>query len=651
MRAVLSWSDNGRENDGLQSPCCDIAFRPDGTQLIAAVGARVLVYDAAEGTLLHSLKGHKDTVKCVAYSRDGKRFASGGADKAVIIWNYKFEGILKFNHNDAVECLAYNPVTQQLASGTANDFGIWSPEQKSVSKRKASSKVLSVSWSADGQFLALGMQNGVVCICDKNGQDKVKIEKNAPVRAVQWNVTPNKTSDMLAVGCRDGTLSFYNTAAKQIGKDENLGFDPCTLCFYDTKYLCIGGSNKQVVFYTKDGVKLVSLCETKDQICVVRPRPKHDYIVLGSSDGNISMIQILFLKIHGLHLERYAFRDSLTEAVVHNLISNEKIRIFCNEYISKIAIYQKRVAVQLSSRVVVYELHENQSSKGGYHVCAEFSGTIEYNLLILTSQHVLLCQDTCLQLLDFFGERSREWHLSSPIRYVKVCGGPCGGEGLLVGLKDGSVVRIWINNPFPACIYSHTSGIRCLDLSSGQTQLAAVDEGGNLFVYDLKKKQIVFEEKCANSVAWNTEKEEMLCYAGNGTLSIKVAGFPVHHQNFQGYVVGFQGSRLFCLHEYAMQTIDVPLSWSMKQYVQNGDYENAYSVACLGITQADWKYLGLESLKAQCWNIAHGCFSRLQDVCYLDVINKFSKCSLSKETLPLLATVYAYQVSPWFCYC
>jgi hypothetical protein len=31
----------------------------DGTQLIAGVGARVLVFDPCEGELLHVLKGHK----------------------------------------------------------------------------------------------------------------------------------------------------------------------------------------------------------------------------------------------------------------------------------------------------------------------------------------------------------------------------------------------------------------------------------------------------------------------------------------------------------------------------------------------------------------------------------------------------------------
>ena len=74
----------------------DLCFKPDGTQVIVAAGNRVLVYDANDGTLVQPLKGHKDTVLCVTYSQDGKRFASGSADKSVIIWTSKLEGILKY---------------------------------------------------------------------------------------------------------------------------------------------------------------------------------------------------------------------------------------------------------------------------------------------------------------------------------------------------------------------------------------------------------------------------------------------------------------------------------------------------------------------------------------------------------------------------
>lgn len=125
--------------------------------LVAAVGSRVLLYNANEGELLHSLKGHKDTVYCVAFRKDGKQFASGGqntavfndslrADKLVIIWRLTpedtVEGVLKYTHNDSITCLSYSPVSQQLLSGTATDFGIWSSDQKSVPKQKVDSKII-----------------------------------------------------------------------------------------------------------------------------------------------------------------------------------------------------------------------------------------------------------------------------------------------------------------------------------------------------------------------------------------------------------------------------------------------------------------------------------------------------------------------------
>ena len=66
------------------------------------------------------------------FFRDGKRFASGGADKCVIIWTAGLEGILKYSHNDSIQCLSYNPVSHQLASCAISDLGLWSPQQKAV---------------------------------------------------------------------------------------------------------------------------------------------------------------------------------------------------------------------------------------------------------------------------------------------------------------------------------------------------------------------------------------------------------------------------------------------------------------------------------------------------------------------------------------
>jgi hypothetical protein len=73
------------DRDGVKSTCYDIAFNPDGTQLVTGMGSRVLVYDANDGDLLHSLKGHKDTVYCVSYASDGKRCVRPSPPPLVIV--------------------------------------------------------------------------------------------------------------------------------------------------------------------------------------------------------------------------------------------------------------------------------------------------------------------------------------------------------------------------------------------------------------------------------------------------------------------------------------------------------------------------------------------------------------------------------------
>ena len=59
---------------------------------------------------------------------------------------------------------------------------------------------------------------------------------------------------------------------------------------------------------------------------------------------------------------------------------------------------------------------------------------------------------------------------------MKVVGGPPGREGLLLGLKSGQIIKIYIDNPFPVNLLKIKTAIRCLDLSSSKNKLAIVDE-------------------------------------------------------------------------------------------------------------------------------------------------------------------------------
>ncbi len=46
--------------------------------------------------LFINLIGHGDVVNSLSYASDGSRFASGGADKLVVIWTNELQGMLKY---------------------------------------------------------------------------------------------------------------------------------------------------------------------------------------------------------------------------------------------------------------------------------------------------------------------------------------------------------------------------------------------------------------------------------------------------------------------------------------------------------------------------------------------------------------------------
>ncbi|XP_050414597.2 intraflagellar transport protein 122 homolog [Patella vulgata] len=650
MRTVPTWVDKVLDRDKAEQCIWDLCFNPSGTQLIVAAGSRVLVYDTSDGSIIQPLKGHKDTVYCVTYAKDGKHFASGSADKSVIIWTSKLEGILKYTHNDAIQCMKYNPVTHQLASCACTDFGLWAPEKKSVSKHKVNSRITACSWTNDGQYMALGLYNGLVSIRNKSGEEKVKIERPganmAPVWAIAWNPSRDEPYDVLAVADWGQKLSFYQLSGKQIGKDRPLGYDPCALNWWaGGEYVILGGANKQCSLHTKEGVKLGVIGDQTSWVWCCEVREDGNYVAVGCQDGTLAYYQVIFSTVHGLYKDRYAYRDNMTDVIIQHLITEQKVRIKCRDLVKKIAIYKHRLAVQLPDRIVIYELYSDDSADMHYRVKEKINKKLECNLLVVCSKHIILCQEKRLQCLSFQGIKEKEWIMESLIRYIKVIGGASGREGLLVGLKNGQIMKVFTDNPFPIQLLKQTTSVRCLDLSASRNKLAVVDEHSTVLVYDLTTKELLFQEPNGNSVAWNTQYEDMICFSGNGMLNIKASTFPVHQQKLQGFVVGFTGSKIFCLHVYAMSSVDVPQSAPMYQYLEKKQFKDAYKIACLGVTDGDWEVLAHEALEGSDFTIAKKAFIKIKDLRYLELIHNIEerKKRGENDNMVFLGDTYAYQ--------
>jgi intraflagellar transport protein 122 len=60
---------------------------------------------------------------------------------------------------------------------------------------QVSSKVVSMAWTSDGQFLALGLYDGQISIRSRVGEETVTIQRNAPVWTLSWS--PDKYTPCL----------------------------------------------------------------------------------------------------------------------------------------------------------------------------------------------------------------------------------------------------------------------------------------------------------------------------------------------------------------------------------------------------------------------------------------------------------------------
>jgi intraflagellar transport protein 122 len=241
--------------------------------------------------------------------------------------------------------------------------------------------------------------------------------------------------------------------------------------------------------------------------------------------------------------------------------------------------------VQLPERVVIYELYSNDANDMHYRAKEKITQKLECSLLVVCTEHLVVCQEKKLQSMFFSGQNEKEWNFDSPIRYIKIIGGPPGKEGLILGLKNGQVWEVHLDNIHPLLKVTVSDGIRCLDLSQKKQKLAVVDETGLLQVFHAKTGELYYQEPGTNSVAFNNLYEDMIAFSGNGSLAIKVLDFPAHRQKMMGFVVGLSGAKVFCLNGSSMVTLELPLSAPMYQYIDKKMYEEAYKVACLGFNE------------------------------------------------------------------
>jgi len=109
--------------------------------------------------------------------------------------------------------------------------------------------------------------------------------------------------------------------------------------------MAIGGSDKKITLWNKEGVLLGTVGEMKDWVWSVSVCPTNKTIFAGANNGQIALHNVEFNTIHGLYQDRYAYRELMTDVIIQHLVTETRVKIRCRDYIKKIAIYKDRLAV------------------------------------------------------------------------------------------------------------------------------------------------------------------------------------------------------------------------------------------------------------------------------------------------------------------
>lgn len=183
------------------------------------------------------LSGHSDDVKCVSFSSDGSRLASGSSDKTIRIWAWKESDKTQYElwkvlrgHSGLIHSLDFDPYRQQLISSSSDstvrvwdistlekvDAGQEEPRQPpSLSPVKGhSTAIMFIAFTPDGRLFASASSDGKVCLWDCVGGNIIgSFEEH------EMNITSLNFSDsgkILVSASKDGTVRVWDTESKTI---------------------------------------------------------------------------------------------------------------------------------------------------------------------------------------------------------------------------------------------------------------------------------------------------------------------------------------------------------------------------------------------------------------------------------------------------
>ncbi len=251
-----------------------VNFSGDGQLLVAASGeaglfGEVSIWNVDQGTLLHRIRGHRNSLYAAKLSHDGSLLATSSYDHDVKLWNAATgEEIATLSgHNDAVYDLAFSPDDRLLATASGDrTVKLWDTASKErIDTFGESTKELyTVVFGPDGQrIIAGGVDNRIRTWVreDANSNTFIKRDPRFAHKGAIIKLVVSRDGKWLASAAEDRTVKLWQVeplVEKHLWDNQSdwpaaLDFSP------DGKQLVIGRLDGSLDIYDVESGKPVPL--------------------------------------------------------------------------------------------------------------------------------------------------------------------------------------------------------------------------------------------------------------------------------------------------------------------------------------------------------------------------------------------------------
>lgn len=190
-------------------------FSPDGRSLVSgSVDVTIKVWEVESGQCSRTLQGHQNWVWSLAYSPDGRLLASGDGDGVIKLWEISSGTCLKTLRNavTAIPALTFTPDGRTLLSCHERDqVSMWDVESgaclRTIQGIGEAYWVQLVNFSADSSLLATASRDRMVQVWDMRDG---RLLRSFPCQAGQpWAVAWSADGQLLAYGTDEGTILVW----------------------------------------------------------------------------------------------------------------------------------------------------------------------------------------------------------------------------------------------------------------------------------------------------------------------------------------------------------------------------------------------------------------------------------------------------------